>query len=117
LGKASENTSASTLSVNTGSESVNTGSFDLDDSPMPELEIFHRSETGIFDEASYDEEGEEPKNIFQEQHGDKRGTIDKNLFIKGDKKDIMLVQVYVDDIIFGSAKKYWCVEFKALMKS
>ncbi|GJZ49055.1 putative ribonuclease H-like domain-containing protein [Tanacetum coccineum] len=38
-------------------EPVNTGSFDPDDSPMPELEIFHKSETGIFDEASYDEEG------------------------------------------------------------
>ncbi|GKC05132.1 putative ribonuclease H-like domain-containing protein, partial [Tanacetum coccineum] len=46
-----------TTSVNTGSEPVNTGSFDPDDSPMPELEIFHKSETGIFDEASYDEEG------------------------------------------------------------
>ncbi|GJR76876.1 putative ribonuclease H-like domain-containing protein [Tanacetum coccineum] len=33
-----------------------TSSFDPDDSPMPELEIFHKSETGIFDEASYDEE-------------------------------------------------------------
>ncbi|GJY12535.1 ribonuclease H-like domain-containing protein [Tanacetum coccineum] len=30
---------------------------DPDDTPMPELEIFHKSETGIFDEASYDEEG------------------------------------------------------------
>ncbi|GJY71589.1 hypothetical protein Tco_0475292 [Tanacetum coccineum] len=36
---------------------VNTGSFDPDDSPMPELEIFHKSETRIFNEASYDEEG------------------------------------------------------------
>ncbi|GJZ32202.1 reverse transcriptase domain-containing protein [Tanacetum coccineum] len=36
---------------------VNTGSFDPDDSLMPELKIFHKSETGIFDEASYDEEG------------------------------------------------------------
>ncbi|GJS10870.1 putative ribonuclease H-like domain-containing protein [Tanacetum coccineum] len=34
-----------------------------------------------------------------------------------DKKDIMLVQVYVDDIIFGSTKKSWCDEFEALMKS
>ncbi|GJZ48484.1 putative ribonuclease H-like domain-containing protein [Tanacetum coccineum] len=33
------------------------GQLDPDDSPMPELEIFHKSETGIFDEASYDEEG------------------------------------------------------------
>ncbi|GJS84515.1 putative ribonuclease H-like domain-containing protein [Tanacetum coccineum] len=35
----------------------NTGELDPDDSPMPELKIFHKSETGIFDEASYDEEG------------------------------------------------------------
>ncbi|GJT49777.1 ribonuclease H-like domain-containing protein [Tanacetum coccineum] len=28
-----------------------------DDSPMPELEIFHKSDTRIFDEVSYDEEG------------------------------------------------------------
>ncbi|GJX66470.1 ribonuclease H-like domain-containing protein [Tanacetum coccineum] len=57
LGKVSENTSTSTPSVNIGSESFNTSSFDLDDSPMPELEIFHKSKTRIFDEASYDEEG------------------------------------------------------------
>ncbi|GJX04823.1 ribonuclease H-like domain-containing protein [Tanacetum coccineum] len=47
----------------------------------------------------------------------RKGTIDKNLFIKKNKNDIMLVQVYVDDIIFGSTKKSWCDEFEALMKS
>ncbi|GKF02593.1 putative ribonuclease H-like domain-containing protein, partial [Tanacetum coccineum] len=57
LEKVSENTTTSTTLVNTGSEPVNTGSFDPDDSPMPELKIFHKSKTGIFDEASYDEEG------------------------------------------------------------
>ncbi|GKD61607.1 ribonuclease H-like domain-containing protein, partial [Tanacetum coccineum] len=55
LGSVPENNTTSTTSVNTGSD--NTGSFDNDDSPMPELEIFHKSETRIFDEASYDEEG------------------------------------------------------------
>ncbi|GJR52790.1 ribonuclease H-like domain-containing protein [Tanacetum coccineum] len=35
----------------------------------------------------------------------RRGTIDKTLFIKKEKNDIMLVQVYVDDIIFGSTKR------------
>ncbi|GKF66817.1 putative ribonuclease H-like domain-containing protein [Tanacetum coccineum] len=30
-----------------------------------------------------------------------------------DKNEIMLVQVYVDDIIFGSTKKSWCDEFEA----
>ncbi|GJX65903.1 putative ribonuclease H-like domain-containing protein [Tanacetum coccineum] len=328
LGKVSENNSTSTPSVNTGSETVNTGTLDPDDSPMPELKIFHKYETGIFDQASYDKEGvitdfnslpteievsptptlrihnihpksqilgdpksavqtrskvqqksgahalfsfiqkqqrnnhkdhhhclfscflsqEEPKKIaealqddswvqamqeelnkrdergvvvrnkarlvaqgytqeegidydevfapvarieairlflafasfmgfivyqmdvksaflygtideevyvsqppgfvdpdhpnkvykvvkalyglhqaprawyatlstFLEKHGYKRGTIDKTLFIKRDKKDIMLVQVYVDDIIFGSTNKSWCDEFEALMKS
>ncbi|GJW74217.1 putative ribonuclease H-like domain-containing protein [Tanacetum coccineum] len=53
---------------------------------------------------------------FLKKHGYRRGTIDNTLFIKKDKKDIMLVQVYVDDIIFGSTRKSWCDEFEALMK-
>ncbi|GJS10136.1 putative ribonuclease H-like domain-containing protein [Tanacetum coccineum] len=45
----------------------------------------------------------------------RRGIIDKTLFIKKDKGDILLVQLYVDDIIFWSSKKSLCVEFKSLM--
>ncbi|GJV61797.1 putative ribonuclease H-like domain-containing protein [Tanacetum coccineum] len=45
----------------------------------------------------------------------RRGTIDKTLFIKKDKGDILLVQVYVDDIIFGSTKNSLCVEFEQMM--
>nr|GEV32397.1 putative ribonuclease H-like domain-containing protein [Tanacetum cinerariifolium] len=45
----------------------------------------------------------------------KKGIIDKTLFIKKDKDDILLVQVYVDDIIFGSTKKSLCTKFKGLM--
>ncbi|GJU83740.1 putative ribonuclease H-like domain-containing protein [Tanacetum coccineum] len=45
----------------------------------------------------------------------RRGTIDKTLFIKKNKCDILLVQVYVDDIIFGSTKKSLCVEFEQMM--
>ncbi|GJU69562.1 putative ribonuclease H-like domain-containing protein [Tanacetum coccineum] len=44
-----------------------------------------------------------------------RGMIDKTLFIKRDKCDILLVQVYVDDIIFGSTKKSLCTEFEKMM--
>nr|GEU56890.1 putative ribonuclease H-like domain-containing protein [Tanacetum cinerariifolium] len=46
-------------------------------------------------------------STFSVQSGYRRGLIEKTLFIKKDKKDIMLVQVYVDDIIFGSTKKSW----------
>ncbi|GKE97557.1 putative ribonuclease H-like domain-containing protein, partial [Tanacetum coccineum] len=52
-----ENTSTCTPSVNSGSEPVNTGRLDYVDSPMLELEIFHKSETGIFYEVFYHEEG------------------------------------------------------------
>ncbi|GJV29314.1 putative ribonuclease H-like domain-containing protein, partial [Tanacetum coccineum] len=62
--------------------------------------------------ASYD-----TLSTFLLKSGYNRGTINKTLFIKKDKNDIMLVQVYVDDIIFGSTKKSWCDEFEALMKS
>ncbi|GJW58364.1 putative ribonuclease H-like domain-containing protein, partial [Tanacetum coccineum] len=55
-------------------------------------------------------------STFLEKHGYRRGTIDKTLFIKKDKKDIILVQIYVDDIIFGSIKKSWSDEFEVLMK-
>ncbi|GJV55444.1 putative ribonuclease H-like domain-containing protein [Tanacetum coccineum] len=45
----------------------------------------------------------------------KRGKIDKTLFIRKDKGDILLVQVYVDDIIFGSTKKSLCTDFEKIM--
>ncbi|GJZ58124.1 putative ribonuclease H-like domain-containing protein [Tanacetum coccineum] len=48
-------------------------------------------------------------------NGFQRGQIDKNLFIKRIKSDILLVQVYVDDIIFGSTKKELCTDFEKLM--
>ncbi|GJY41518.1 putative ribonuclease H-like domain-containing protein [Tanacetum coccineum] len=56
-------------------------------------------------------------STFLLKNGYRRGTIDKTLFIKKNKHDIILVQVYVDDIIFGSTKRSWCDEFEALMKS
>ncbi|GJX85360.1 putative ribonuclease H-like domain-containing protein [Tanacetum coccineum] len=174
LGTVPKNNSTSTPSVNTGSQTVNTGRLDHDDSPMPELKIFHKSETGIFDEASYDEEGVitdfnslpteievsptptlrihnihpksqilgDPKSAVQTRSKVERVYVYNILVLlimiilqwvykevkalygkwhqaprAWDKKNIMLVQVYVDDIIFGSTNKSWCDEFEALMKS
>ncbi|KAJ9546433.1 hypothetical protein OSB04_018976 [Centaurea solstitialis] len=44
-----------------------------------------------------------------------RGVIDKTLFIKRTKTDVLLVQIYVDDIIFGSTKEEMCKAFEELM--
>ncbi|GJY76310.1 putative ribonuclease H-like domain-containing protein [Tanacetum coccineum] len=49
------------------------------------------------------------------ENGFRKGTIDKTLFIKKDKGDILLIQVYVDDIIFGSTKTSLCVKFEQMM--
>nr|GEV99570.1 hypothetical protein [Tanacetum cinerariifolium] len=46
----------------------------------------------------------------------KRGKIDQTLFIKRKQGDILLVQIYVDDIIFGYTNKDLCKAFDKLMK-
>ncbi|GJW72347.1 retrovirus-related pol polyprotein from transposon TNT 1-94 [Tanacetum coccineum] len=48
-------------------------------------------------------------------NGFQRGKIDQTLFIKNQKGNILIVQVYVDDIIFGSTNKELCTEFEKLM--
>ncbi|GJX54425.1 putative ribonuclease H-like domain-containing protein [Tanacetum coccineum] len=48
-------------------------------------------------------------------NGFQRGKIDKTLFIRRGKSDILLVQVYVDDIIFGYTKKSLCTKFEKMM--
>nr|GEV44327.1 uncharacterized mitochondrial protein AtMg00810-like [Tanacetum cinerariifolium] len=50
------------------------------------------------------------------ENGFQRGTIDQTLFIKKQKGDILLVQIYVDDIIFGATNKDLCKSFEKLIK-
>ncbi|KAJ9541629.1 hypothetical protein OSB04_028135 [Centaurea solstitialis] len=45
-----------------------------------------------------------------------RGKIDSTLFLKKYPKHILLVQIYVDDIIFGSTNPKLCEKFELLMK-
>ncbi|GJX87094.1 putative ribonuclease H-like domain-containing protein [Tanacetum coccineum] len=69
LSEVPKNKATSTTLVNSGSGPVNTPHDDQDDSDMPELTIFNKPQKGIFDEASYDDEGahalEEPKKISE----------------------------------------------------
>nr|GEU30780.1 putative ribonuclease H-like domain-containing protein [Tanacetum cinerariifolium] len=50
------------------------------------------------------------------ENGFQKEKIDHTLFIKKQKGDILLVQVYVDDIIFRSTNKDLCKAFEKLMK-
>ncbi|KAL8133942.1 hypothetical protein AgCh_009127 [Apium graveolens] len=54
---------------------------------------------------------------FLLESGFKRGTIDKTLFYLNKGKDLILVQIYVDDIIFGSTNQTLCDKFSKLMQS
>nr|GEY61214.1 retrovirus-related Pol polyprotein from transposon TNT 1-94 [Tanacetum cinerariifolium] len=58
----------------------------------------------------------QPPRFKDPDYPDKRGKIDQTLFIKKQNGDILLVQVYVDDIIFGSTYKDLCKAFEKLMK-
>ncbi|KAI3752880.1 hypothetical protein L2E82_24920 [Cichorium intybus] len=50
------------------------------------------------------------------QHGYTRGTIEQTLFIKRQNSEQIVVQIYVDDIIFGSTSEALCKEFEQVMK-
>ena len=53
---------------------------------------------------------------FLLSNGYERGMIDRTLFIKKSNSEIILVQIYVDDIIFGATKDSLCEEFVAAMQ-
>ncbi|GJZ15026.1 putative ribonuclease H-like domain-containing protein [Tanacetum coccineum] len=57
LREVPKNKATSTNSVNSVSRQDHTQPTDHDDSDMPELTIFNKPQKGIFDEASYDDEG------------------------------------------------------------
>ena len=46
-----------------------------------------------------------------------RGSIDTTLFTKKDNKNLLIIQICVDDIIFGAINKYLCEEFAKLMQN
>ncbi|GJV64991.1 putative ribonuclease H-like domain-containing protein [Tanacetum coccineum] len=76
-----------------------------------------RSESSFFLYGKIEEEVYvcQPPWFEDPEFPDRVYKIDKTLFIKRVKSDILLVQVYVDDIIFVSTKNMLCTEFEKLM--
>ena len=46
-----------------------------------------------------------------------RGVVDKTLFYKHHGEDIILVQIDVDDIIFGSTNEELCEKFSSSVRN
>ncbi|XP_068504648.1 uncharacterized protein [Phaseolus vulgaris] len=55
-------------------------------------------------------------SLFLLSHEYERGKVDKTLFIKKAGTDIILVQIYVDDIVFGSSNVKLCENFVKAMQ-
>ncbi|GJY22378.1 retrovirus-related pol polyprotein from transposon TNT 1-94 [Tanacetum coccineum] len=53
---------------------------------------------------------------FLIEHHFTKGIVDPTLFTRRHGNDILLVQIYVDDIIFGSTKPVYAKRFEKLMK-
>ncbi|XP_057443798.1 uncharacterized mitochondrial protein AtMg00810-like [Lotus japonicus] len=54
---------------------------------------------------------------FLISHGYNKGGIDKTLFVKKSGKDLMIAQIYVDDIVFGRMSSQMVEHFVEQMKS
>ncbi|GJW40597.1 putative ribonuclease H-like domain-containing protein [Tanacetum coccineum] len=85
----------------------------FEDSQFPDK--VYKVEKALYDLHQAHRAWYETLSTYLFENGFRRGTIDKTLFIKKNKGDIMLVHVYVNDIIFGSTKMSLCVEFEQMM--
>ena len=54
---------------------------------------------------------------FLIDNGFQRGKVDNTLFLKLKREHLLIVQVYVDDIIFGATNNGLCDEFLDLLRS
>ena len=52
---------------------------------------------------------------FLLENGFRRDQVQKKVSIKNKRENFIIIQVYVDDIIFGATNDYMCKEFSKLM--
>ena len=57
------------------------------------------------------------KTKFLNENNFDRGKIDNTLFIQIKNKDMLIVQIYVDDIILGATNEIMCNEFAKCIQS
>ena len=53
---------------------------------------------------------------FLLETGFSKGQVDTTLFIKKSNHNLLIIQIYIDDIIFGATNHCLCEEFSKLMQ-
>ena len=54
---------------------------------------------------------------YLQQQGFRKGNADRNLYVKVDRNNILIIEVYVDDIIFGSDDEKMSKKFSQYMQN
>ena len=54
---------------------------------------------------------------YLHQQGFKKGSADSNIYVKVDRDNLTIIEVYVDDIIFGSSDDRLSKDFATKMQS
>ena len=54
--------------------------------------------------------------VFLIENGFRRAIVDTTLFTKQNSHDLLIVQIYVDDIIFGATNEILCKDFSTIMQ-
>ncbi|GKC30482.1 retrovirus-related pol polyprotein from transposon TNT 1-94 [Tanacetum coccineum] len=72
---------------------------------------------GILREEVYVSQPDGFVDLENPNHKFTKGTVDPTLFVRHEGKDILLVQIYVDDIILASTKPDLCETFSKIMCS
>jgi hypothetical protein len=65
--------------------------------------------------SKHQKHGMNALGIFSLKNGFRIGKADSTLFTRKMGKDLFVYQIYIDAIIFGSTKKFFCDEFSKIM--
>ena len=74
--------------------------------PLNPIQIWHSSSLKQAPRAWY-----ERLSSFLLENGFRRGKVDTTSFLKTKGEHLLIVQVYVDDIIFGATHENLCNDF------
>nr|GEU93182.1 uncharacterized mitochondrial protein AtMg00810-like [Tanacetum cinerariifolium] len=86
-------------------------------SPLTSQDVDKLNPNAMFDGNTFVNPFGNPSTSAAESSSSQNGTIDPTLFIRRFQDDILVVQVFVDDIIFGFTHPRYIQLFSDLMKS
>nr|GEV22008.1 copia protein [Tanacetum cinerariifolium] len=86
----------------------------FDESPPP-TKLSPLVDDDVGEEEAIKKNTKVTKSIFDKKHEYSMGMVDNTLFTKKSKSHLIIVQIYVNDIIFGFMSQNLCDDFAKIM--